>query len=118
MYPAPCMAGIPGTTLELAKPNCAGPAGTTIYIVVVSALKSSLAGVRFTAGQFGLAKSGGSRRHVPAGNIIVPVVLGNCPWAGFCLNSGSGNGMSLFSVYSWPTARAATSLGPSAVMER
>jgi hypothetical protein len=102
-YPAPRMAGIPGTTLGLAKPNCAGPPGTTIYIVVISKLKSPLTAVTFKRGPFGLAKSQGSSFNVPSANFLTEVMVGCPETVGFCLNAGSGNGMSLFSVYSWTT---------------
>jgi hypothetical protein len=113
-YPAPCMAGLPGTTLELAKPNCAGPAGTTIYIVVISRLKSALTAVTFRRGPFGLAKSQGSLFNIPGVNVATLVRTGCPSTAGFCLNAGSGNGMSLFSVYSWTTTRALCTPGGGA----
>jgi hypothetical protein len=114
MYPAPCMAGIPGTKIELAKPNCAGRPGTAIYLVVVSPLPTQRwATVVFKGGQFGLAKS---KRHVPAMKVIVPVnpfqYGGSCAPSGFCLNPGSGTGTSLYSVYSWTTTRALCGPGP------
>jgi hypothetical protein len=113
VYPAPCMAGIQGTVLELAKPNCAGRVGMTIYIVVVSAFKSTFNAVQFKSGNFGLKKSNG--RNVPSPPFFVPVVLpltGCSPAAGFCLSPGSGNGNSLASVYSWKTTKAICAPGP------
>jgi len=113
-YPAPCMAGIPGTTLELAKPNCAGPVVTTIYIVVVSKLKSPLTAVTFKRGPIGLAKSQGSSFNVPGVNFLTEVMVGCPATVGLCLNAGSGSGMSLFSVYSWTTTVALCTPGAGA----